>query len=160
MPMALSILSLIFLSFAEASTASEQKIVEQAGTAISPQTEECIGCHEIYTPACHPRHGFSIEVARKPYTCSQCHLEPDVPGMYTKKASTGISMLPKNRSGTLMQSPGLSGRILRRRPVRPAITASLYPPMGMLLPTGHMISAPGSLVSFTVIASPNQGIQQ
>ncbi|HTZ16991.1 MAG TPA: multiheme c-type cytochrome [Dissulfurispiraceae bacterium] len=29
--------------------------------------------------ACHPRHGFSIEVARKPYTCSQCHIEPDVP---------------------------------------------------------------------------------
>jgi hydroxylamine dehydrogenase len=29
--------------------------------------------------ACHPRHGFSIEVARKPYTCSQCHEEPDVP---------------------------------------------------------------------------------
>jgi len=30
--------------------------------------------------ACHPRHGFSIEVARKPWTCAQCHLEPDVPG--------------------------------------------------------------------------------
>ena len=29
--------------------------------------------------ACHARHGFSIEVARKPYTCSQCHMEPDVP---------------------------------------------------------------------------------
>lgn len=29
--------------------------------------------------ACHARHGFSIEIARKPYTCSQCHLEPDVP---------------------------------------------------------------------------------
>lgn len=29
--------------------------------------------------ACHARHEFSIEVARKPYTCSQCHLEPDVP---------------------------------------------------------------------------------
>lgn len=29
---------------------------------------------------CHPRHGFSIEVARKPYTCLQCHLNPDVPG--------------------------------------------------------------------------------
>ncbi|HKZ58018.1 MAG TPA: multiheme c-type cytochrome [Thermodesulfovibrionales bacterium] len=29
--------------------------------------------------ACHARHGFSIEVARKPYTCSQCHHEPDVP---------------------------------------------------------------------------------
>lgn len=29
--------------------------------------------------SCHPRHQFSIEVARKPYTCAQCHLEPDVP---------------------------------------------------------------------------------
>ncbi|WKZ17989.1 MAG: multiheme c-type cytochrome [Candidatus Jettenia sp. CY-1] len=29
--------------------------------------------------SCHPRHSFSIEIARKPYTCSQCHIEPDVP---------------------------------------------------------------------------------
>jgi hydroxylamine dehydrogenase len=29
--------------------------------------------------ACHARHEFSIEVARKPYTFAQCHLEPDVP---------------------------------------------------------------------------------
>ncbi len=29
--------------------------------------------------ACHTRHGFSIEVARKPFTCSQCHRGPDVP---------------------------------------------------------------------------------
>jgi hypothetical protein len=29
--------------------------------------------------ACHPRHSYSIETARKPYTCAQCHLEPDVP---------------------------------------------------------------------------------
>jgi len=29
--------------------------------------------------ACHARHEFSIEVARKPYTCSQCHKGPDVP---------------------------------------------------------------------------------
>ena len=29
--------------------------------------------------ACHPRHGFSIEVARKPSTCSECHKGPDVP---------------------------------------------------------------------------------
>ncbi len=29
--------------------------------------------------SCHPRHGFSIEVARKPDTCSQCHKGPDVP---------------------------------------------------------------------------------
>jgi len=48
--MALSILAITFLSFAEASIASERKIVERAETAISPQTEKCIGCHEIYTP--------------------------------------------------------------------------------------------------------------
>ncbi len=29
--------------------------------------------------ACHPRHSFSIEIARSPQTCEQCHLEPDVP---------------------------------------------------------------------------------
>lgn len=29
--------------------------------------------------ACHPRHKFSVETARKPHTCSQCHLEPDFP---------------------------------------------------------------------------------
>jgi len=29
--------------------------------------------------SCHPRHGFSLKVARKPYTCGECHLEPDSP---------------------------------------------------------------------------------
>jgi hydroxylamine dehydrogenase len=29
--------------------------------------------------SCHPRHSFSIEIARKPFTCSQCHMGPDVP---------------------------------------------------------------------------------
>ncbi|MDH3254141.1 MAG: multiheme c-type cytochrome [Acidobacteriota bacterium] len=29
--------------------------------------------------ACHTRHAFSIEMARKPYTCAQCHKGPDVP---------------------------------------------------------------------------------
>ena len=37
--------------------------------------------------ACHPRHSFSIEIARKPYTCSQCHLEPDVPAWNVYKES-------------------------------------------------------------------------
>lgn len=36
---------------------------------------------------CHPRHAFSIEVARKPYTCAQCHLEPDVPAWNVYKES-------------------------------------------------------------------------
>jgi hypothetical protein len=29
--------------------------------------------------SCHARHQFSIEMARKPYTCAQCHKGPDVP---------------------------------------------------------------------------------
>lgn len=29
--------------------------------------------------ACHTRHGFSIETARKPHTCGECHTGPDVP---------------------------------------------------------------------------------
>lgn len=28
---------------------------------------------------CHTRHAFSIEMARKPYTCKECHIGPDVP---------------------------------------------------------------------------------
>ncbi len=37
--------------------------------------------------SCHPRHSFSIEVARKPYTCAQCHLDPDVPAWNVYKES-------------------------------------------------------------------------
>ncbi|MBT8360011.1 MAG: hydroxylamine oxidase [Deltaproteobacteria bacterium] len=29
--------------------------------------------------SCHSRHAFSIEMARKPFTCSECHKGPDVP---------------------------------------------------------------------------------
>lgn len=29
--------------------------------------------------ACHARHQFSIKMARKPHTCSECHKGPDVP---------------------------------------------------------------------------------
>jgi uncharacterized protein with PIN domain len=29
--------------------------------------------------ACHTRHQFAIQMARKPYTCSECHKGPDVP---------------------------------------------------------------------------------
>ncbi len=37
--------------------------------------------------ACHPRHSFSIKIARKPYTCAQCHLDPDVPAWNVYKES-------------------------------------------------------------------------
>ncbi|MBN2357189.1 hydroxylamine oxidase [candidate division KSB1 bacterium] len=37
--------------------------------------------------ACHPRHDFSIETARKPYTCSECHKGPDVPAFKVYEVS-------------------------------------------------------------------------
>lgn len=37
--------------------------------------------------ACHTRHGFSIEVARKPDTCKECHVGPDVPAYKVYSAS-------------------------------------------------------------------------
>jgi hydroxylamine dehydrogenase len=37
--------------------------------------------------ACHTRHAFSIEMARKPYTCKECHVGPDVPAFKVYEAS-------------------------------------------------------------------------
>jgi len=39
--------------------------------------------------SCHARHEFSIEVARKPYTCSECHKGPDVPAFQVYSVSNG-----------------------------------------------------------------------
>ncbi|MHC1725772.1 MAG: multiheme c-type cytochrome [Syntrophobacteraceae bacterium] len=37
--------------------------------------------------ACHSRHDFSMEMARKPYTCKECHAGPDVPASKVFDAS-------------------------------------------------------------------------
>ncbi len=37
--------------------------------------------------ACHTRHDFSIEMARKPHTCRECHVGPDVPAYKVYMAS-------------------------------------------------------------------------
>jgi hydroxylamine dehydrogenase len=37
--------------------------------------------------SCHPRHSFSIKIARQPETCGQCHLDPDVPAYNVFKES-------------------------------------------------------------------------
>ena len=49
--------------------------------------------------ACHPRHSFSIEIARQPYTCSQCHLQPDVPAWDVYRES---------KHGNIFQSTGMN----------------------------------------------------
>jgi hydroxylamine dehydrogenase len=42
--------------------------------------------------ACHTRHSFSIEMARKPHTCKECHIGPDVPAfkIYTSSKHGNI----------------------------------------------------------------------
>ncbi len=57
------------------------------GPAITPFA--CDNCHSIGIPAadgsvgrcqkCHIRHEFSLEQARKPETCNNCHIGPDHP---------------------------------------------------------------------------------
>ena len=37
--------------------------------------------------ACHPRHTFSMAMARKPHTCKECHVGPDVPAYKVYMAS-------------------------------------------------------------------------
>jgi hydroxylamine dehydrogenase len=49
--------------------------------------------------ACHPRHQFSIAVARKPYTCSECHKGPDVPA---------YSVYSVSKHGNIFSSLGTS----------------------------------------------------
>jgi hypothetical protein len=44
------------------------------------------GSRGACTP-CHARHSFSIEMARKPYTCKECHVGPDVPAYKVYSAS-------------------------------------------------------------------------
>ncbi len=42
--------------------------------------------------SCHSRHEFSIVMARKPYTCSQCHKGPDVPAYKAYEVSKHSNM--------------------------------------------------------------------
>lgn len=61
--------------------------------------------------ACHPRHSFSIEIARKPETCSQCHLEPDTPAWNVYKESKhGNIYLSKGKDWNWSNVPWVLGK--------------------------------------------------
>ena len=47
--------------------------------------------------SCHTRHRFSIAEARKPYTCAQCHAEPDVPAWLVYKVSKHGNIFQSNQ---------------------------------------------------------------
>ena len=61
--------------------------------------------------ACHPRHGFSIEVARRPFTCSKCHKGPDVPAYPVYEVSRhGTQYASLNRKWNFNNVPWKVGK--------------------------------------------------
>ena len=61
--------------------------------------------------ACHTRHAFSIEMARKPYTCKECHVGPDVPAFKVYAASKhGNIFATKNASWNFTAVPWTIGK--------------------------------------------------
>ena len=61
--------------------------------------------------ACHARHEFAIETARKPHTCSQCHKGPDVPGYKVYEVSKhGNIYASSKKSWSFDAVPWVPGR--------------------------------------------------
>ncbi len=61
--------------------------------------------------ACHSRHQFAIEMARKPYTCSECHKGPDVPAFKVYEVSKhGNIFSSQSRSWDFHSVPWIVGR--------------------------------------------------
>lgn len=57
--------------------------------------------------SCHPRHNFSIETARQPHTCGQCHLEPDVPAYNVYKESKHGNIFESHKSDFKLKGASL-----------------------------------------------------
>jgi uncharacterized protein with PIN domain len=61
--------------------------------------------------ACHPRHTFSMEIARKPHTCKECHVGPDVPAYKVYLASKhGNIYTSKRQAWDFQPTPWVVGR--------------------------------------------------
>ena len=61
--------------------------------------------------SCHTRHSFSIAIARKPFTCAQCHLEPDVPAWEVYRESKhGNIFLSKEKEWDMKNVPWVVGK--------------------------------------------------
>jgi len=61
--------------------------------------------------ACHPRHSFSMEIARKPHTCQECHVGPDVPAYKVYLSSKhGNIYSSKHQTWNFQNTPWTVGR--------------------------------------------------
>ncbi|MBI5015357.1 MAG: hypothetical protein HZB55_07675 [Deltaproteobacteria bacterium] len=79
--------------------------------------------------ACQARHQFSIEVARKPKTCSQCHKGPDVPAyaVYLVSKHGNVYESLEAKWDFFPRFPGSRACTLRRPPAPPATRACSRP---------------------------------
>jgi hydroxylamine dehydrogenase len=83
---------------------------------------------------CHARHSFSIEVARKPYTCAQCHLEPDVPAWEVYRESKhGILFMSKGDKWNMEDVPWVVGKDFKAPTCATCHNALLISPDGSVI---------------------------
>ena len=84
--------------------------------------------------ACHPRHSFSIEIARKPFTCSQCHLEPDVPAWNVYDESKhGDIFLSKYHEWNFNSVPWILGKDFKTPTCSACHNSLLVSPEGVVI---------------------------
>ncbi len=61
--------------------------------------------------SCHNRHAFSMETARKPYTCKECHSGPDVPAFKVYETSKhGTIAASRQTSWNFQATPWTVGK--------------------------------------------------
>ncbi len=84
--------------------------------------------------ACHPRHAFSIEVARQPYTCAQCHEEPDVPAWDVYKESKhGNIFFSKHQEWDMNAVPWTVGKDFKAATCAVCHNSLIVSPSGAML---------------------------
>ena len=96
-------------------TAIRNSLFEIEGPAVTPAA--CENCHSIGKPnkdgsigncnKCHLRHEFTIEQARKPEVCGQCHLGPDHPqAEIYEESAHGVMYHTEGDKWNWSQKPG------------------------------------------------------
>ena len=84
--------------------------------------------------ACHTRHSFSLEIARKPYTCAQCHLEPDVPAWEVYRESKhGNIFLSKGGGWDMEDVPWVVGKDFQAPTCATCHNSTLVSPDGTVI---------------------------
>lgn len=84
--------------------------------------------------SCHTRHSFSIAIARKPYTCAQCHLEPDVPAWEVYRESKhGSIFLSQGAKWNMTDVPWVVGKDFKAPTCATCHNALLVSPDGSVI---------------------------